>query len=170
MLEGSQNTWTRREVCLFVFPCTLNPLWIPLVLSVPQCCGSRRSSSDSHVAAREKPLCTQGRAPCLLSPRSFKLYVNSGSDVSYLWALPVSHLRSLLTAPFCAGRSMLSQGKILQVLLRERSRTSARRQQRDGFTIQKGREGGETALECSHTLPRRSCCRGTGKELTLFGS
>lgn len=154
---------------MFVFPCTLNPLWTPFVLSAHQCRGSRRNSSDSHVAAREKLLFTQGRALCLPSPRSFKshewrfrCFLPLSSPCLPPQVLPYSSL-------LLCWKIYAVTGKRLLVLLRERACTSARRQQRDGLTVQRGREGGETAPECARILPRRSWCWGPGKELTLCG-
>lgn len=71
-LKAHKTFGTRREVFLFASLC-LNPLWIRPVLSASQCCDSRRNS-DSHVAAREKLLCTQARAPSLPDPRPFKSF------------------------------------------------------------------------------------------------
>lgn len=126
---------------MFVFPCTLNPLWTPLVLSASQCHGSRRNSSDSCVAAREKLLCTQGRTPRLLSPCSFKscewwfrCFLPLSSPCLPPQVPPYSSL--LLRWKVCAVT-----GKKLLGLLRERTFTSARKQQKDGFTGQRSREG-----------------------------
>lgn len=65
-LKAHKTFGTRREAFLFASLC-LNPLWIRPVLSASQCCDSRRNS-DSHVAAREKLLCTQARASSLPDP------------------------------------------------------------------------------------------------------
>lgn len=130
------------------------------MLSAPQCCDSRRNS-DSHVAAREKLLCRRARALSLPTPRSFK---------SFEWwfecFLPLSSPCLPSQVPLCSSfllccKTYSVTGEKILCLLREWRCISARRQQREGFTVQMAREDGETAPEC--ILPRRSCFGGQGR-------
>lgn len=158
-LKAHKTFGTRREAFLFASLC-LNPLWIRPVLSASQCCDSRRNS-DSHVAAREKLLCTQARASSLPDPRPFKSFEWwFGCFLSLSSPCLPSQVPPCRSFPLCWKTWAATGGKMLG-LLREWRFIHARRQKRDGFTVQMIREDGETAPEC--ILLRRSCCWGVGK-------
>lgn len=69
---------------LVSFPCTLNPLWTPLVLPAPQEEQLWQPRSCEGEAALHTAKSTMSPEPSLLR------HVNGGSDVSQPWALPVS--------------------------------------------------------------------------------